>query len=71
MSLRCQAEGLEDVALDSVTHVVDLALLADKGRIMLKVFLEFEEPLKKVSKMLLRGGSQSGSQEETSGKAEA
>lgn len=71
MSLRCQAEGLENLAFHTVTYLADMAFLVDKGTIMLKEFMEFEELLNEVSKMLLRGGSDSGSQEETSGKAEA
>ena len=59
------------MGLTTVTRLADMALLVDKGTIMLKEIMEFEEVLNEILKMLPRGGSDPGSQEETSGKAEA
>lgn len=62
-SLRCQAEGLEDTAFQTVSHLADVALLFDKRTATPKEFSEFEDLLRCVSTILVRDGLDSELQE--------
>ena len=62
-NLRGQAEGLEDTAFQTVSHLADVALLFDKRAATLEEFSEFEDLLKCVSTILVRDGLDSELQE--------
>lgn len=64
VSLRRQAESLEDIAVHTVIGLADVALLVYKRKRIIKEFGEFKDLLTKVSKMLLRGGPGSELQEQ-------
>lgn len=60
--LRCQAEGLEDIAFLTVNGLADVALLVVKRKSTPKEVSDFEDHHKHVSMILLRDGPDSETQ---------